>query len=66
MRKKLRKLKLIRETIVDLGKVSGAGYTDAESGCWTLVGVDCGERITGHCGGNCTSRTSCESDVCLA
>jgi hypothetical protein len=66
MRKKLKKLQLVRETVMDLGKLSGAGYTDPESGCWTIAGGwTCADLVTGHCGGNCTSRTSCDSDVCV-
>jgi hypothetical protein len=67
MKKKLKKLNLAKETVMELGKASGAGYTDRESGCWTIAGGwTCVDLVTGHCGGDCTSRTSCDSDVCIA
>jgi hypothetical protein len=65
MKKKPKKLNLARETVMELGKASGGGYTDPESGCWTIAGGwTCADLVTDHCGGDCTSRTSCESDVC--
>lgn len=65
MRKKLKKLHLVKETVKDLTKAGGAGYTDPGSGCETLVGGgNCADIITGKCAGQCTSRTSCDSDAC--
>ena len=66
MKKKLKKLGLVKETVMDLTKASGGVYTDPESGCWTIAGGwTCADLVTDHCGGDCTSRTSCESDVCV-
>jgi hypothetical protein len=66
MKKKLKKLNLTRETVMELGKVTGDGFSDPNSGCWTIAGGwGCARVVSDHCGGDCTSRTSCESDVCI-
>lgn len=65
MKKKIKKLNLSKETVLDLSRLAGSGFSDPNSNCWTIAGGwGCADIVSDHCGGDCTSRTSCETDVC--